>query len=100
MVVVVTPVSQTAVTHSHILVYVTVDTCYNEMATFVVQVVCCYNSLLILIDLWQLDPEPSLLFSYVNGLAVLDTYTRTVTAIIISDVAVEAFDYHYGYQVW
>lgn len=44
------------------------------------------------------DPEPSLLFSYANGLAKLDTFTRAVNPII-SDVAIVAFDYHYGYQV-
>ncbi|XP_065909585.1 very low-density lipoprotein receptor-like [Dysidea avara] len=44
------------------------------------------------------DPEPSLLFSYANGLSKLDTFTRVVHPII-NDVAVEAFDYHYGYQV-
>ena len=45
------------------------------------------------------DPEPSLLMSYVTGgLAKLDAFTRTVE-VILDGVQIEAFDYHYGYEV-
>ena len=47
----------------------------------------------------MLDPEPSLLISYTSGgLAKLDAFTRKIETIA-NDTQVEAFDYHYGYQV-
>jgi len=47
-----------------------------------------------------LDPEPSLLISYAEGgLAKLDTFTRTIEIIVASNIQIETFDYHYGYQV-
>ena len=57
-------------------------------------ILCAY-----MITACRLDPEPSLLISYTSGgLVKLDAFTRKIETIA-NDTQVEAFDYHYGYQV-